>query len=179
MERAVDGQRPAKRRRFIRKRSALEDEGEGVNGSPQEYPSDLNKTDSIPLDDLIANNGRTADSEEGVQGEDTQGTHFSVRDILRQRKASQRRRGGIEFSNHQISNSQSQSVSSEPPIKGDQDEPSNDIKTVVDRFAPQTGQVADVDKHMFVLTQPLIPDPISVFNQIQAKQILKSEGWHI
>ena len=80
--------------------------------------------------------------------EDGEDSQFSAAQILRQLKAVPKRRGGIEFT---IPTVNARTDSPEPEDSDhlkDKDAITQDIKTVVDRFAPQTGQVADVDKHM-------------------------------
>ena len=65
--------------------------------------------------------------------------------ILKLRRAGKSRRGGIEFSN----SSRPRENASDGSHEVDQrDETLEDIAIMVNRFAPQTGQVADVDEHM-------------------------------
>ena len=78
------------------------------------------------------------------------GSGASVQDVLRQRKAVSRRRGGIGFTN------EAQEL---PPSSADNfaqlDEQVTDpndleIERLVSRFAPQTGRVAEAnEKHMY------------------------------
>lgn len=82
----------------------------------------------------------------------------SIQEILRHRKAVQRRRAGIEFSNQVSGTSESStSTSLVPTTTGDEDGISPDIKSVISRFAPQAGQVfEETDKHMYVcLSYPI------------------------
>ena len=128
--------RPAKRRKFYRKRAETEDDGDGsvvTHGEPTA------STELLTVEELISQNGHPATAE--VQAEETK---LSVAEVLRQRKAAQRRKGGIDFSNT--------NTITTAPLTSDalivKEDPVEQLKTVVDRFAPQTGQVADVDKHM-------------------------------
>ena len=74
-------------------------------------------------------------------------SELSVTDILRQRKVLQRRLGGIKFSTSEpvskVAETQIERISNAPTTSA-----STRLEAVGDRFAPQTGQVADVDKHM-------------------------------
>ncbi|KAI4247469.1 MAG: hypothetical protein L6R40_001417 [Gallowayella cf. fulva] len=69
-------------------------------------------------------------------------------EILRRRRAAQRKRAGIEFGKAtSLAGSSATEVTFGNEIIG-KDDSLEKILTVVDRFAPQTGQVADVDKHI-------------------------------
>ena len=70
--------------------------------------------------------------------------------VLRQRKV-QRRRCGIEFTNFPVTTSRNDlHTLLSNNMSREKDDVVADIEAVVNRFAPQTGQVADVDKHMYV-----------------------------
>ena len=97
----------------------------------------------------------TPDSDaNGPPSEDNPVANASVAEQLRQRKALQRR-GGITFSAAQTDTPCGEA--SAEPQRISKDAPTDDYAI---RFAPQTGQVADVNKHMLVSTQstPAIPN---------------------
>lgn len=75
-------------------------------------------------------------------------TPLSVVELLRQRKVAQRKKAGIEFTNL---NTSADSTTKQPKhalIEKPDDTPA-DIKQVIERFAPQTGQISEAtDKHM-------------------------------
>lgn len=135
--------RPFRRRKFYRKRGKVDD-----SATIDDINSEINKDDDaarpFTKEGLISYHGQNQDVEE--QGREVD-SRLPAAQILRQRKAAQRRRGGIEFTNADNSR-----ISAAAPGNGDalieKDDTVQEIKTVVDRFAPQTGQVADVDKHM-------------------------------
>ena len=130
--------RPSKRRRFYRKRTDAEDEVLPTVSSPPPPP------ESMTVDELISHHARLTDTPDQKADEEVS----SVADILRHRKAALRRKGGIEFNNTHTSTSATPQTSDALEVKGD-DTPA-DIKLVIDRFAPQTGQVsATTDKHMY------------------------------
>ena len=80
---------------------------------------------------------------------------LSVAEILRQRKAAVRRKGGIEFTSSHTPVSTAPQISDALVVKED-DIPA-EIKSVIERFAPQTGQVSDVaDKHMYAFFPPTL-----------------------
>jgi hypothetical protein len=79
---------------------------------------------------------------------DSEALNAPVADILRLRKT-KTRRNGIEFSNIRTR-------SSEPPPASFADQAVADsekerLKAISDRFVAHSGQVVDVDRHMFVL----------------------------
>lgn len=135
--------RPFKRRKFYRKRGDADD-----HATIDEINSETNENNDVarPLivEGLVPHHGQDQVVDEQGREEDSR---LPAAQILRQRKAAQRRRGGIEFTN--ASNTR---ISAAAPENNDalneKDDSTQEIKTVVDRFAPQTGQIADVDKHM-------------------------------
>lgn len=132
---------PFKRRKCYRKRAEIESLASG-----DDIKSESNDEEAKPLtlDELIIHHG--LDHDMAVEGDED--SQFSAAQILRQLKAVPKRRGGIEFT---IPTVNARTYSPEPEENDhlkDKDTTTQDIKTVVDRFAPQTGQVADVDKHM-------------------------------
>ncbi|KAL8757291.1 MAG: hypothetical protein Q9199_002317 [Rusavskia elegans] len=134
--------RPFKRRRFYRKRA---DSSQSDQAALAETPGSSNSTPNLPSIDHTPARPPTHPLE---TIDDDDQSSLSVADILRRRRATQRKRAGIEFTNATAV----QESSAVEAIAGDgllDKEASLDkILTVVDRFAPQTGQVADVDKHM-------------------------------
>ncbi len=139
--------RPFKRRKFYRRRADSSDHDIGSPGSPS-------ASKSVLPNDAVADEPGAALQPVGVEQTGNEDSHSTLAELLRRRKAAQRRRGGIEFTN----NAPATDRSAEEPQPGEEvleNEDSFDkILTVVDRFAPQTGQVADVDKHMYEEPQP-------------------------
>ena len=129
--------RSTKRRKFYRKRTDPEDESlPSPSSSPPPQP--------MTVDELISHHAQVTHIQDQGSNEDIP----SFAGILRQRKAALRRKGGIEFSNAQSSNSTTPQTNDALVVKED-DTPA-DIRAVIERFAPQTGQVSDVaDKHMY------------------------------
>lgn len=135
--------RPFKRRKFYRKRGEA-DNPAAIDDINSETNQDVDAAGPLAIEGLTSHQGQNQDVGERGREEDSR---LPAAQILRQRKAAQRRRGGIEFTN--ASNTR---MSAATPENCDalieKDDSTQEIKTVVDRFAPQTGQVADVDKHM-------------------------------
>lgn len=131
--------RPAKRRKFYRKR-VEDDEPENSALAPSET---LPLVTPLTLDELVTAQGVVPDA-----GVPEQISTLSVADIIRQRKAAQRKRAGIEFTNTTSAPKSSSATPSLSTALIGKNEVAADIEAVVNRFAPQTGQVADVDKHM-------------------------------
>lgn len=135
--------RPFKRRKFYRKRGDG-DETPTINDINSETNKNNDIARPLTIEGPIFHHGNYQHVvEQGLEKD----SRLPAAQILRQRKAAQRRRGGIEFTN--TSNTR---ISAAAPQDNDalieKDDTTQEIKTVVDRFAPQTGQVADVDKHM-------------------------------
>lgn len=141
--------RPAKRRKFYRKRNDAEDN----EASDAPLPPPVASPELQTVDELISQNNGMCGVQDRMEDEDEP---LSVAEILRQRKAVQRRRGGIEFSN--LNASTSTPEPSDALVERENDVPP-DIDSVVSRFAPQTGQVSETvnDKHMYVLLVHLSP----------------------
>ena len=134
--------RPAKRRKFYRSRHN-EDDGGTTLISPPQQPE---PTVSLTLDELIINHGGTAAGSEVEEDDEP----LSVAELLRLRKAAQRKRGGVEFSNSNGSGQNLPKSSQTNDLPLENDDAIANLEKVVNRFAPQTGQVANVDKHMYV-----------------------------
>ncbi|MCJ1262248.1 hypothetical protein MMC22_002118 [Lobaria immixta] len=134
---------PFKRRKFYRKRGEA-DNPATIDDINSETNKDVDAAGSLAIEGLLSHQGQSQDVVEHGREE---GSRLPTAQILRQRKAAQRRRGGIEFTN--ASNTRISAATSENcDALIEKDDSIQDMKTVVDRFAPQTGQVADVDKHM-------------------------------
>ena len=123
--------RPLKRRKFYRKR-----------GEDEDQIPDNSESKPLTIQELITHHGHN-------QILEAESKPVSAAEVLRQRKAAPRRRGGIEFTAAvNVRNALELSLESSDATTEKEDHTTLEIKTVVDRFAPQTGQVADVDKHM-------------------------------
>ncbi|MDI1489799.1 MAG: hypothetical protein OHK93_000997 [Ramalina farinacea] len=136
-----ESSRPAKRRKFYRKRATSEDGESNEVTRPSHSPSHLSPAQALqdPTDDVASPPPIQADDQSTV----------SVADLLRLRKAAQRRRGGVEFTSAASNASPAPQPSTALiELEERQDVPA-DIKAVISRFAPQTGQVTEeADKHM-------------------------------
>lgn len=134
--------RPSKRRKFYRKRTETDDVEEVTPFSPPAQSASPASAPVVPMSDPE----NAAPSPVHFNDEPS----LSIAEILRQRKAAQRKRGGVEFTSSAHSSSASPHLSNSIAIKGEtEDGTSADIKTVISRFAPQTGQVSgETDKHM-------------------------------
>ncbi|KAI9673953.1 MAG: hypothetical protein M1817_002159 [Caeruleum heppii] len=119
----------AKRRKVYRQRPTEEDHDDLLTAS--ERPSDTSQ--SAP---------------NGVPQDLTEEDNASIADIIRSRKQARGRRQGIQFTDSAAN--QTRNGSGTPQV-GElivRDDTVEEPPTVVNRFAPQTGQVADVNKHM-------------------------------
>lgn len=126
--------RPSKRRKFYRKHNAEDDDTTVATPVSLEYSTALPTTagpqPDKPDDDLATEN--------------EEDNRRRTAEVLRRRQAARNRKGGIEFSN-----TKSEPTPSQPSnTLIERADPAKELQTVVNRFAPQTGQVADVDKHM-------------------------------
>lgn len=156
---------PFKRRKVFRRRPRSEDEEEDDSAIASLPTATI--PEATTLDELISKNGRDGDADVVTEGE----APLSMAEILRQRKAMQRRRGGVAFRNDNTASNDEMSVVKAKPPPPAGDETLNKIMGVVDRFAPQTGLVENVDEHMYDLLLCLL---------LQAQlQMLTSEGWRI
>ena len=135
--------RPSKRRKFYRKRTEADPEdGEDAASTPPAARAAILSPEPMTVDELIELGSTTP-----LQHSD--GPQLAIQDILRQRKAAQRRKGGIEFTNRSTT-SPAPEASNALVTKDAEDDIPADIRDVTSRFAPQTGQVTDdTDKHMY------------------------------
>ena len=135
--------RPSKRRKFYRKRA--DDHDEDNNEQPAEQVA--HSPTSVTLDELVSSQGQPV-SRSHLQEEITP----SIADILRQRKALHRRKGGIDFTNEITATKLLPSYALIQQTPAEINGITADVEKVVNRFAPQTGQVADVNKHMYAIS---------------------------
>lgn len=139
-----ESSRPLKRRRFYRKHpDSLQDDQAALAETPASSNSTPNppSIDHTPAEPSIL---ETVDDDDHPS--------LSVADLLRRRRTTQRKRAGIEFTNAPAvqESGAGESVAGDGSL--DKEASLDKILAVVDRFAPQTGQVADVDKHMYAIT---------------------------
>lgn len=125
--------RPAKRRRHYRKRA------DGVE------PEDLNTLmDGTRGDIAVAGPSSSKQNTAENQEDDT----IKATEKLRLRQHARNRRGGIEFVNGVRDMSIASGASPPSEAGPERDSTSEEVAGLANRFAPQTGQVADVNKHM-------------------------------
>lgn len=139
--------RPAKRRKFYRQRNDS-DNNFAANGVPPLPLGGITAETPSTLEELVEQARNSTDTVH--EDEDDPEPQLPVAEILRRRRAARNRRGGIEFSNVGHGTKLSSELAQPTDVLAlvDKDDTIADVKTVVNRFAPQTGQVADVDKHM-------------------------------
>ena len=126
---ATFGFRPAKRRKVFRQRPAAESDSE------RETPAPISPTAAV----AAVNSSESSPAESQDEG-------ISLAEVLRKRKAAQRRKGGVEFSS---STPQPQTSIAAPPAPVQAtSENLQPTSLIHSRFAAPTGQAADVDKHM-------------------------------
>ncbi|KAI9770989.1 MAG: hypothetical protein M1840_002693 [Geoglossum simile] len=121
--------RPLKRRKFYRKRT----DGDEV-GAGGDWESPVETTALPPTEPLEENRNETDGSAE-----------LDIAEVLRLRKL-RYRRNGIEFTVARPPGSGSGTP--QPDADEDAEMTPEEVKKVANRFAPQTGQVMDVNKHM-------------------------------
>ena len=137
--------RPFKRKKFLRKRTDvtydLDEAQESAASPPFNVSSHLrDELHSSQLHRLAVNKSTAGDA----------GT--SIQDVLRQRKALLRRRGGIEFGKETSQPLDAVKIGNLSHEEQEGDPDAAEIDRLVSRFAPQTGHVAEAnDKHMYGL----------------------------
>ncbi|KAI9868701.1 MAG: hypothetical protein M1813_004551 [Trichoglossum hirsutum] len=124
--------RPLKRRRFYRKRTDGDDIG---TRDDDPVPVATPTLPSLPSPELL----------QKIEGDTDEPAKLDMAEILRLRKL-RCRRNGIEFTVARPPGSGSGTP--QPDTDEDAEMTPEEVKKVVNRFAPQTGQVMDVDKHM-------------------------------
>ena len=143
---------PFKKRKFYRKRTGYEDEMPDNTIVTESQPSPP-PTELLTLDEMISRNSEAS----LLPIQEQQKATLSVAELLRQRKVLQRRKGGIGFANTNTTTSTNMPTAQIKHLELEEQDPPSKLVTVADRFAPQTGQVADVDQHMYAeptLTKP-------------------------
>ncbi|KAL8739832.1 MAG: hypothetical protein Q9190_007402 [Brigantiaea leucoxantha] len=132
--------RPAKRRKFYRKRASSEND-DIATSEPQ---LDEDKSSRLlTVDGLVSQNSAPPVADTN----DADTAHVSVAELLR-RRAALRKRAGIEFTNSATNSAYKDSSPPRGDAAPDSVNALDKFSNVVDRFAPQRGLVADVDKHM-------------------------------
>ena len=134
---------PFKKRKFYRKRPGHEDE-QSIETVNSESTASAPSTGPMSLDQMMVVESRSSIP----QSQDDIDSPLSVAELLRQRKALQRRKGGIGFANTGDTKNIERGGTRKNSTETDQGKALSKPVTVIDRFAPQTGQVADVDQHM-------------------------------
>ncbi|KAL8715969.1 MAG: hypothetical protein Q9220_000636 [cf. Caloplaca sp. 1 TL-2023] len=140
-----EAMRPFKRRKFIRKR-ATSPMNDGVDEA--ETPNTIHTTpEHQDITRPLSRSTELLDVEDRID----ENPRIPVAELLRRRRAL-KKRAGIEFSNAIPTVEKSLAEFLPGEEFPDNDDSLHKVLTVVDRFAPQTGQVADVDKHMPEIT---------------------------
>lgn len=129
--------RPSKKRKIYRQRTNADDTDDHpatVEVSPSTTPAPQS------LDELIAMSSREADGE-------LEGTQVSMAEILRLRKQRRPKIGGVGFkaSGTPLARDEMGTLVVRDQDDGEREE---DMLAAVKRFAPQTGTVGDVNKHI-------------------------------
>ncbi|KAL8845572.1 MAG: hypothetical protein Q9176_000208 [Flavoplaca citrina] len=138
--------RPFKRRKFHRKRP---DSPQSDHAPLAETLCSSNSTPDLPSIDNTPCEPPPPPSLEALDDENGDNcSSLSVAEILRRRRTAQRKRAGIEFTNATAVPESGAAETVDGNGLLDKEASLDKILSVVDRFAPQTGQVADVDKHM-------------------------------
>jgi hypothetical protein len=127
--------RPSKRRKFYRRRN--DEESPNHHGEIVEQLTQTEESGEL--------GGHLPSTKDGVEG-----IEQPIGEILRLRKLGRARKGGIAFTEpidhpRSTSGAPTEETSGALVIK---DDTHDEITAVTGRFAPQTGQVVDVDKHM-------------------------------
>ncbi|KAI9850333.1 MAG: hypothetical protein M1838_005838 [Thelocarpon superellum] len=150
--------RPGKRRKVYRKR-ADEDEDVAVVATTTTTDAAAVHAHDMSSQDRRAGAVPSHQRKHAEEGE-AENTALHISEIVRLRRQAKQRRGGLEFGAGQTSaaahsHASGMALVSAPPTThgqgetvGHEDEVMEDVASVTNRFAPQTGQVADVNKHM-------------------------------
>lgn len=139
--------RPSKKRKIYRQRARDDDDDKeersatphGVSNVPSPVNATGDKEQS--LEELVTSNGAA------VEGDEVEGTKVSMAEILRLRKRN-KRLGGVEF---RVESHKSRDGNDEQALVLREEGEEGQGEVVVGaprRFAPQTGTVGDVNKHM-------------------------------
>ncbi|KAI9701878.1 MAG: hypothetical protein M1836_001222 [Candelina mexicana] len=127
--------RPFKRRKVYRKRT-------------DDYNGDRAPAQNVSSPNILPSSAADASEDPMNEEEVDEESQISMAEILRLRKDAKYRKGGIEFSNSNRQLPTRPGSSQAASALVERDENAQEIQAVVNRFAPQTGQVADVNKHM-------------------------------
>jgi hypothetical protein len=145
--------RPSKKRKIYRQRptTSLGDE-EPQPASPNAPSSPApTQANAQSIDELIASTSNAASTLPPREGEELEGTPVSIAEILRLRKKN-KRAGGVEFraEGHIARDEDGALVIRHAPGEGELRlvEGESGTSGVPRKFAPQTGTVGDVNKHM-------------------------------
>jgi hypothetical protein len=143
--------RPSKKRKIYRQRPTTSlDDDESLpepNAPPSPAPA---QTNPQSVDELIASTSAKLPSGSAAEEEGLEGTPVSIAEILRLRKKS-KKIGGVEFraEGHIARDEDGALVIQHVPGEGEaQSTGEEHDSTVIRKFAPQTGTVGDVNKHM-------------------------------
>ncbi|KAL8984262.1 MAG: hypothetical protein Q9205_001729 [Flavoplaca limonia] len=148
--------RPFKRRKFHRKRP---DSPQSDHAPLAETLCSSNSTPDLPSIDNTPCEPPPPPSLEALDDENGDNcSSLSVAEILRRRRTAQRKRAGIEFTNATAVPESGAAETVDGNGLLDKEASLDKILSVVDRFAPQTGQVADVDKHIGTLSDDDLVD---------------------
>ena len=143
---------PFKKRKFLRKRMDCDDHGSPDNAGTHTSPPTPISAELLTLDEMISRNSDASTSQTPKQND----SQLPVAELLRQRKALQRKKGGIGFVNGSAATSLVLQAPRDQSPPTEETGPLSNFVTVADRFAPQTGQVADVDQHMYATPTPCL-----------------------
>lgn len=133
--------RPAKRRKFLRKRQDVEgSESALAPFRPPEVSAIQSDVES-----------------HAINQEPHGGKEISVAEIMRLRKLNRSRKGGIEFS---TTTSKLHDATPSITTLALRDAEEQRFTAIADRFTPHSGQVVDVDKHMYVLSKDVCPSDL-------------------
>lgn len=146
---------PFKKRKFYRKRTEFEDEVPD-NAKATESLSSPPPSELLTLEEMIVQNSNNIS-----QASEDQDGALSVAELLRQRKILQRKKGGIGFANLGVATSIAPPVPQNTSLATEDEGAMSKFVTVADRFAPQTGQVADVDQHMYAIPSLMLNETLN------------------
>lgn len=136
--------RPSKKRKIYRQRAQDNDNDDQATSQPAIALSparDMTEGEQS-LEDLIASSGAI----NTIEGDEVEGTAVSVAEILRLRKRN-KRLGGVEF---RVEGQRGREMEEQSLVlRGTSEEGQEEVVMGAPRrFAPQTGAVGDVNKHM-------------------------------
>jgi hypothetical protein len=137
--------RPSKKRKIYRQRaSSTEPEPEPPTTASRPLPAPATTLDALSIDELIISS--SSQSLLSTREENLEGTAVPISEILRLRKRN-KRAGGVEFTSsasHTVRNEDGLVVRTKIETGKGREEGGLAVR----KFAPQTGTVGDVNKHM-------------------------------